>query len=147
MAWLGLRRVQYLRWVGWASLAATLLVATVIVSNDRWRRQAVEDQIRAQRQLRLEVARRHVEGYMSDVGLCLELARSNQDLFAAPGNVRRYLQRVYERTKARDRVAEIAVLQGDFDRTRRPFMTFAMTGGSPDAEAPRAPVRTATRAP
>jgi len=114
----------FLHGLGWLSLLlAGILAAAIIVQGQSYRRSFAE-QVRDEHRLELRNAAENIENHFSDIWLSLRIVAMDPMIATLDASSWHFLVTIYETNYDRHRLSEIYVIEGDFDGTRRPFMTF-----------------------
>ncbi|TWT41915.1 Sensor protein FixL [Phycisphaerae bacterium RAS1] len=84
----------------------------------------LEDEIAARNRLKLASLADGLESYLTHIGITLRTIASAPGVRQMRADSRDYIDEIYQQNHARHRLAEVYVIQSDFDGQRRPFMTF-----------------------
>lgn len=110
--------------VGWACALLALALAMLIVLADRTDRRALREQVRERNRLKLEATKEYVEDYIRSIRICLRVISLDPNVIGMQSNSCDHIQAIYEANYAQHRMAEIYVVESDFDGARAPVLRF-----------------------
>ncbi|MCG3125364.1 MAG: Adaptive-response sensory-kinase SasA [Phycisphaerae bacterium] len=116
--------LRALRLASWLGPILALAAAGGIIRHEQLAIRTLEDQLAARSRLKLSVLAETVASYLTHVGLTLRTIAAEPSVRRMRADSREYLAEIYEQNHVRHRLAEVYVVQANFDGTQRPFMTF-----------------------
>ncbi len=113
-----------LRPMQWASVLVAVVIAAGIVVHEKRSQGKLATEIRNHNHVKMDVAAEHVEEYFELIRMVLQFICLDDEVVRMTRGSQDYIRAIYEANYVRHRLAEIYVIERDFDGTDRPFMTF-----------------------
>ena len=128
-----LRASAFLKWSRWLPLVIVVGMAVLAWLDIREEARAVsalKQRIREENLLRMQSSEEHVNDYLEEVYSMLLFISEDDDVIAMRTQARGFIQKVYDHGWEYHQLAELYVVERDFNGEQRPFMTFEHESGS-----------------
>ncbi len=113
-----------LKWVGWGSLAIAMLLAALMTANQHGHQESAKAQAREQNLLKMASTKEHAEEYVGGIFRLLRAISLDSNIRKLGGGSHESIQLLFDEYYDQHQLAELYIIEKDFDGTQAPFETF-----------------------